>query len=160
VKKHTTKVVRPTILANLSIPVIDRDPGDLAFDPANGNLYVANFGDGTVSVISGQTNTVVGSPIPIGLPTTTACTGIALNPANGNLYVANYGSSGGTVSVISGQSNTVIGNPIPVGKGAQGIAFDSTNGNLYVANELDGTVSVISGQSNTTQSLVNLLLSS
>ena len=57
----------------------------IAFDSANGNLYVANYFDNTVSVISGQTNTVIGSPIPVGYDPR----GIAFDSANGNLYVAN-----------------------------------------------------------------------
>jgi YVTN family beta-propeller protein len=32
--------------------------GDL-FDPANGNIYVANVGSNSVSVIDGSTNTVI-----------------------------------------------------------------------------------------------------
>ena len=36
-------------------------PIGVAFDSVNGNLYVVNDGDNTVSVISGQTNTVIGS---------------------------------------------------------------------------------------------------
>jgi DNA-binding beta-propeller fold protein YncE len=35
----------------------------IAFDSANGNLYVANAGGNTISVISGKTNTVFGSPM-------------------------------------------------------------------------------------------------
>ena len=86
--------------------------------------------DDTVSVISGQTNTVIGTPIPVGhFPS-----GIAFDSANGNLYVANGGSA--TISVISGQNNQVIGTIAGPGDGtsAGGIAFDSANGNLYVTN--------------------------
>jgi YVTN family beta-propeller protein len=41
-------------------------PVGVAFDSINGNLYVTNFSDNTVSVISGKTHTVIGSPIPVG----------------------------------------------------------------------------------------------
>ena len=58
----------------------------IAFDSANGNLYVTNFSDNTVSVISGQTNTVIGNPIPVG---SRVHIGIAFDSDNGNLYVAN-----------------------------------------------------------------------
>ncbi len=34
-------------------------PNGIAFDPLNGNLYVANFETGTVSVINGTTNSVI-----------------------------------------------------------------------------------------------------
>jgi YVTN family beta-propeller protein len=127
------------------------NPRAIAFDPANGNLYVANQLDNTVSVISGQTNTVIGNPIPVG--TGNGPFEIAFDSFNGDLYVTNSGTN--TVSVIDGQTNTVIGNPIPVGQFPSGIAFDSSNGNLYVTNLISlaepvtGTVSVISGQTNT-----------
>jgi YVTN family beta-propeller protein len=101
VKKNITKVAYPTIPVGY--------PDAIAFDSTNGNLYVANQVDNTVSVISGQPNTVIGSPIPVGA----ARFGIAFDPANGNVYVANFRDN--TVSVISGQTNTVIGSPIPVG---------------------------------------------
>ena len=45
---------------------VGRVPLYLAFDSANGNLYVPNHEGNTVSVISGQTNTVIGNPIPAG----------------------------------------------------------------------------------------------
>jgi YVTN family beta-propeller protein len=64
-------------------------------------MYVTNDGSNTVSIIDGKTNTVVGSPIPVG----TNPYGIAFNPNNGDMYVANYDFSSNrvddTVSVIS-----------------------------------------------------------
>lgn len=118
-------------------------PRAIAFDSANGDLYVANAGANTVSVISGQTNTVIGNPIHVGL----SPLGIAFDSANGDLYVTNFNSH--TVSVISGQTNTVLGSSIFVGPTPFTIAFDSANGNLYIANELDNSLSVLSGQTNT-----------
>ena len=47
-------------------PVDGIGPSGIAFDSANGNLYVTNSNTDTVSVISGQTNSVIGSPIPVG----------------------------------------------------------------------------------------------
>jgi YVTN family beta-propeller protein len=122
------------------IPVGDH-PIAIAFDSANGNLYVANENSETVSVISGKTNTLVGNPIRVGGDPTA----IAFDSANGNLYVVNADA----VSVISGQTNTVVGSPIPVGTAPTGIAFDSANGKLYVTNSQSDDVSVISGQTNT-----------
>jgi YVTN family beta-propeller protein len=103
------------------------------YDKANGNIYVPNYEGDSVSVISGQTNTVIGNPIPVGqLPW-----GTTFDPSNRNLYVTNEGDS--TVSVISGQTNTVIGDPIHVksyisSSSPTGIAFDLDNSKLYVAN--------------------------
>jgi len=104
----------------------------------------------TVSVIDGQTNTVIGSPIPVG----DHPSGIAFNSDNGDMYVTNHNSD--TVSVIDGQTNTVIGSPIPVGDGPGGIAFNSDNGDMYVTNYLDDTVSVIQ-TSTPSESIQNLI---
>jgi YVTN family beta-propeller protein len=86
VKKNVTKVAYPTIPVGIG-------PNGIAFDSANGNLYVTNSEDNTVSVISGQTNAVIGT-IPVGKDPT----GIAFDSANANLYVTN--SEDNTVSVI------------------------------------------------------------
>src|SRR5690242_10513859 len=62
-------VIAPALLTNparadsviATIPV-GAHPNSIAFDSANGNLYVTNYLSSTVSVINGATNTVVGSP--------------------------------------------------------------------------------------------------
>ncbi|MGA9154981.1 MAG: YncE family protein [Candidatus Nitrosopolaris sp.] len=118
-------------------------PTGIAFDPKNGNLYVTNSRDKTVSVISGQNNTVIRT-IPCCVQYTynkVTPWGIAFDSANGNLYVTNSGDN--TVTAISGQNNNVIGS-ITVGKTPRAIAFDSANDNLYVDNFNNNTVSVIS----------------
>lgn len=98
------------------------EPLGIAFDPFNGDWYVTIAGDSKVLVISGQTNTVIGTPIAVGgLPR-----GIAFDSLNGDLYVTNQNNN--TVTVISGQTNTVIDSPLPVGHEPTGIAFDSLNG--------------------------------
>jgi YVTN family beta-propeller protein len=57
-------------------------------------MFVANYGDGTVSVIDSTTDNVI-STIPVGQ----GPQWLAFNPRNGNLYVTN--SISGTVSVLS-----------------------------------------------------------
>jgi YVTN family beta-propeller protein len=69
-------------------------PTGIAFDSANGNLYVTNSGDNTVTAISSQNNNVIGTMAVGKTPR-----GIAFDPANGNLYVTNFNDN--TVSVIS-----------------------------------------------------------
>ena len=68
---------------------------DVAFASANGDIYVTNEHDWSVSVINTLTNTVVGSPITVGK----APWGVAFAPSNNGIYVANYGDD--TVSFIS-----------------------------------------------------------
>jgi YVTN family beta-propeller protein len=149
--------VHVCLRANNSLHV-GSGPTGIAFDPKNGNLYVTNSRDKTVSVISGQNNTVVRT-IPCCVQYTynkVSPSGIAFDSANGNLYVTGSTESppvisSGGVSVISGQNNTVISNiPCCAADGSPwGITFDAANGNLYVTNTQDFSVSVISGKNNT-----------
>ena len=65
---------------------VGRHPIGNVFDLANGNLYVTKDDyDNTISVISGQTNSVIGNPLPVG----SVPLAIAFDSANGNLYVTN-----------------------------------------------------------------------
>lgn len=96
-------------------------PYDLAFD-ALGNLYICNFGGGTVSKLS-----------PLGVVSTLATgldrpAGIAINNATGEVFVAEFGGDRvvkiGINLEISTFASTV---------GPDSLAFDSI-GNLYTAN--------------------------
>src|SRR5262249_58363271 len=77
------------------------------FAPASAgaqNAYITNSFGRTVSVIDTATNTVVGSPIPVGiLPG-----GVAVTPHGSKVYVPNVS----THSVIDTATNTVVGAPI------------------------------------------------
>jgi YVTN family beta-propeller protein len=77
-----------------TIPV-GTGPAGVAVNPLTNTAYVANFIDGTVSVISGRTGTVTGT-IPVGNNPLV----VAVNPVTNKTYVTNF--SDGTVSVISG----------------------------------------------------------
>ena len=125
----------PTIL-------VGNYPYGVAF-ASNGDLYVANYGDNTVSVIDTSTNTVVGSPITVGsLPVA-----VAYASSNGDIYVVNEGDS--SVSVIDTSYNTVT-TTIPVGYEPYGVAFSPNgDGDIYVASYGDDTVSVIDTSTNT-----------
>src|ERR1700730_3223427 len=56
----------------------------VAVSPLTGDVYVTDLNDGTVSVISGQTNTVIAT-IPVG----TSPDGVAVSPLAGDVYVTN-----------------------------------------------------------------------
>ena len=100
----------------------------LAFD-AQGNLYVASSGNGTVSRVAPD-GTV--TPFAAGFD---GPAGLAFD-AQGNLYVAN--NFGTTVSRVA-PDGTVT--PFAAGlSGPFGLAFDAA-GNLHVANSANGTVS-------------------
>lgn len=123
----------------------------IAYDPANGRLYVTNYtyssSGGDVAVIEAATQRVVAS-IPLSSPA-----GITYNPANGHLYVAQ--PIWGTVAVIDSATNRVIGT-VSTGSGPTRIGYDSGNGDLYVTNSGSGSVTVIDGS--TDQAIANILL--
>jgi YVTN family beta-propeller protein len=100
-------------------------------------VYMTNSGDGTVSLISTATDTVIGSPIPVG----SSPFGAAVTPDGSKVYVANFSSD--TVSVIATATNTVIAT-IPVGFGPYGVALAPDGTKVYVTNEISNSVSVIS----------------
>ena len=118
-----------TVVATVSV---GNHPDGLAYDSANGTIYVANAGTDNVSVVSGTT--VVAT-----IPVQTGPGGIGYDGGNGYAYVANFGSN--NVSVISGR--TVIAT-IPVGMGPAAVVYDSGNGYVYIANYGSNTTSVIS----------------
>jgi YVTN family beta-propeller protein len=90
--------------------------------PDGAHAYVTNAYDNTVSVIATATNTVVGSPIPVGTMNAFSLVfgGIAITPDGTHAYVANVNSN--TVSVIATASNTVAAT-ITVGNNPAGVAF-------------------------------------
>ncbi len=128
------------------------EPTGLAFDQA-GNLYIANIGDGTISVLPKTSGTLFGRSVTAdtaarivsGLSEPDA---VAFDPA-GNLYIADYVDS--TVLVFPRTSGTIFGHSVTadtvttIASGLDnpdGLAFDPA-GNLYIANLYAGTVSVL-----------------
>ncbi|MFB6674482.1 YncE family protein, partial [Streptomyces sp. NPDC056390] len=109
----------------------------------NNRLYVVNAYADTVSVIDTRTNTVVGSPIPVGDDPGA----VATDTLRGRAYVTNRLSN--TVSVIDTRADTVVGSPIAVGGLPAGVATDPLRGRAYVTNANSGTVSVIDTNTNT-----------
>ncbi len=129
------------------------------------NAYITNVGSGNVSVIDTATNTVIGSPIPVG----SSPDGVAVTPDGKRhgaedrphpcgvdeildrerhaeerlckVYVTNFFAN--TVSVIDTATNAVVGSPIPVGSQPTGVAATPDGSKVYVANEIGNTVSVI-----------------
>ena len=54
-------------------------------NPTTNRIYVCNYGDKTVSVLDGSTNTVLAT-VPVG----DGPAGIAVNPATNRVYVSNF----------------------------------------------------------------------
>jgi len=100
-----------------------------------GFAYIANFNDGTVSVINTLTNAVV-STITVGK----GPYGVTVIPDGSLVYVANTADN--TVSVINTSTNAVTAT-IKVGAYPLVIATSTDGSNVYVTNTHDNTVSVI-----------------
>jgi serine/threonine protein kinase, bacterial len=130
----------PAYRATATVPV-GKYPEGVAVDPATRAVYVANRGDGTVSVIDGSTRAVTAT-VPVGFNPE----GAAVDPGTHAVYVPNNGD--GTVSIIDGSTHTVTAT-VPVGKYPVGVAVDPGTHTVYVPNNGDGTVSIIDGSTHT-----------
>jgi YVTN family beta-propeller protein len=121
---------------NTAVVPVGTMPTGAAQDPVTGDIYVANSGDDTVSVIDPDSQTVIDT-IGVG----DGPGSVAADPSAGIIYVSNFIDD--TVTVIDTPTNTVV-DTIAVGDGPDGIAVDPETGDLYVANFIDDTVSVVS----------------
>ena len=127
-------------------------PTEIALNSITNDLYVANSGSNTVSVID-LSNHKVKNVIDVG----TRPNGVAFNPDTNNLYVVNSGSN--TVSVIDTSVNDVI-DDIVVDSFPTDIGLDSGDSGkgswFFVSNSGSNTVSVIDGPGLETESLILL----
>ncbi|MEZ4641765.1 MAG: PKD domain-containing protein [Chloroflexota bacterium] len=103
----------------------------IAFDPRNGYVYIPNWADGTVSVIS---DTVVIDTIPVG----TNPNALVASPFDGRVYVNNTADD--TVSVISDM--TVI-TTIQVAAYPIETAVHPISGDVYIVGRDSDAVTVI-----------------
>src|SRR3989304_6363939 len=131
----------PNPAYGLAIPV-GVGPVYVAIDETTNTLYVVNQGSNDVTVIDGDTNSVI-TTIPVGTsPSGAEFVGGSVN----RLYVLNQGSS--NISVIDPTTNTVIqtisGVATPIGQ-----EFNPNSNRLYVGNGLANTVTVINVVTNT-----------
>jgi YVTN family beta-propeller protein len=117
------------------IPV-GREPIGIAVDASTNMVYVCNYRDDTVSVITGATNTVIAT-IPVGGHPLA----VAADEARDRAYVSNQD---GGLTVIDTSTNQVI-DTIEVGTHPSGVAVDTARNEIFVTNQLDDTVSVVDG---------------
>src|SRR5690348_8348243 len=80
--RGTVQAVKGCVKVTATIRV-GHGPDTVAANPKTNTIYVANFSGGTVSVISGRTNTVTAT-IPVG----GGADGIETNPKTNTIYVA------------------------------------------------------------------------
>ena len=114
----------------------------------NGFAYIANYKDGTVSVINTAINAVV-TNIPVG----SGPFGVAVSHDGSKVYITNRNDN--TVSVISTLSNTVIAT-ISVGTFPWGVSVSPNDKYVYVTNSQDNTVSVIDATINSVINTINV----
>jgi YVTN family beta-propeller protein len=98
-------------------------------------LYVANYGDNSVSVIDEATGRKTAT-IPVGRHPKA----IAFDANRNLVYVAN--SSDGTVTVIDAANNGIVAT-LPAGKNPYALAVVPGSSRLYVANEFEGNPSTV-----------------
>lgn len=108
-------------------------PRDVAVAP-NGDVYVANFNLGTVTVIDGDTEETVDEISTSGAPN-----GLAIDDVDGLLYVSDFVND--RVVVIDLVTGQVL-DFIPVGDGPDGIEVDE-DGYVWVTNYGDGTLRIL-----------------
>jgi YVTN family beta-propeller protein len=136
---NVTVVDARTNLAVASVP-LNVYPVGVLFDPANGNLVVADPGGNDTYLVDPATEKVVGTAPAGFLPKW-----FAYDSRNREMYVVDPGSENITVY----NASMVPVASIPTGYSPTAIAFDSANGDLYVTDNFGGNVSVIDGANHT-----------
>jgi YVTN family beta-propeller protein len=115
---------------------VGNDPRGVAYDGDGNMIYVANYGDGTVSVVSGGADHGVVTTIP----GVAGAHGLAYDSEHKLVYVTQRDSA--RLAVIDARTNTVL-QTIPVGNQPHGVAYNPTSDKIYVANYAADTVTVI-----------------
>jgi YVTN family beta-propeller protein len=136
-----------TVIA--TIPVNSSSFGGVRGIAVNRNtnrIYVSNEANGTVSVINGATNAVIGL-----LNTGIKPSAVVVNVLKNQIYVANRGSN--TVSVIDGTNNSFFN--VVVGQQPDRIALNPFTGKVYTADYLSSTVSIIGTSTRRSTKLTN-----
>ncbi|MFP3257693.1 MAG: YncE family protein, partial [Candidatus Nanopusillus acidilobi] len=116
---------------------VGSSPYELAYDPQNNYIYVANSLSNNISIINGITNTVVGeislnTPYPGPEPN-----GITYDSQNRYLYVANAYRN--YITAINTTTNQVIAN-ISIGYYPVNILYVPDNGYIYITGNSNVTV--------------------
>jgi YVTN family beta-propeller protein len=115
---------------------VGAEPVSIAVNTANGRAYVANAGDGTLTILDGFSDAVVAT-VPIGSHPYS----VAVNSATGKVYVTH--TFGDQLSILDGTTNT----PSDLKTGSSDlIAINSRTGTIYLLG-YGGAVKVLDGAS-------------
>ena len=111
------------------------NPVAVAVNPVSNKIYVANYGDGTVSVIDGTKNTATSVAVG-GAPSS-----LAVAAATNKIYVTNFYSS---LIMLDGVDDSVAGS-VFVGYGPIAAAVNAASNTIYVANQLSNDIGIVAG---------------
>jgi len=115
---------------------VGAEPVSIAVNSANGRVYVANAGDGTLTILDGISDAVVAT-VPIGSHPYS----VAVNSASGKVYVTH--TFGDQLSILDGTTNT----PSSLKTGSTDlIAINSRAGAIYLLG-YGGAVKMLDGAS-------------
>lgn len=115
---------------------VGNDPRGVAYNSDYNLIYVANYGDGTVSVVSGG----AGYGLVATIPGLAGAHGVAYDSEHKLVYVTQRDSA--RLAVIDARTNAVL-QTIPVGSQPRGVAYNPTSDKIYVANYAADTVTII-----------------
>ncbi|MCU1477196.1 MAG: hypothetical protein JWQ64_1889 [Subtercola sp.] len=133
---------------------VGSEPSAIAFDPNpspvsnHPSMFVANYADGTVTMIDATTravlNTVKLTPHDFGTKNT-GPRSITVDVTDDLVYVGNYDDS--SVSILNGKTGVEARPPVSVGTNTEtsAIAWDSTLNIIYVANYASDAIIALSG---------------
>jgi YVTN family beta-propeller protein len=134
---NATIVSATTDRAVASIP-LNVYPNGITYDPAVGNLIVANPGGGDVYELDHSSNLYTKIAAIGGYPKLST-----YDPKNSTLWVIDPGTE--NVTVLDSTLRVVA--RVPVGLNPTGIAYDASDGLVYVTTDYLGYVAVINGTS-------------
>jgi DNA-binding beta-propeller fold protein YncE len=141
----------PSLMTDHVLALLDvgEMPVHLAMKPDGGELFVSNFGAGSISEVSTYTNEV-GSTYPIGNKPVHGL----VSGDNSALWVANFGAD--SLSLYSIDDGKLVSS-LRTGSAPDALAFSADEHLLLAADARSGDVSVIRTQSKLGPSLFTIL---
>jgi YVTN family beta-propeller protein len=140
----TVSVINATYDSVLTSPTVGEStyaPEAVAYDPSNGFVYVTDYAEQMVSVMSDSLDVLYSEFSVADGPD-----GIVYDPGTSELFVAN--SLSDNVSVVSTATQTQIAS-VPVGSAPSGVVYDGSAGDVLVLNANSSNVTVIADSNNT-----------
>jgi YVTN family beta-propeller protein len=141
-----------TMAAKINLGDCQCEPSGVAVNPSTNQIFVADYGNGWVTVVDGNTSSLANEPAitPGGVEMDRAGfvpltpLGIAVNPSTKTIFVTQDGSPGGFYT-IDGTTHK-IDLVVPTGQDySVAVAINPATNMVYVANYGSNTTSVIDG---------------